>query len=347
VTITAAAGATPTINLQFRQTSPVAAWLILDHLTIQGGEISGPANNITVQNSTITDKVNIWQNANNSACSSCPAMNNSNIVFDNDLFNMSANQTGSGGYEARLNFVNAGGRDPSPAGVTVKNSQFTTGCADGVDILSGGYGVTIGPGNTFYNLLQGSCGPHIDSIQFVGSDDPGPTITGNYFHDDSTGVATYDYANQYIVTNNVFLNVGPNDALDAGTDAGGTSLVSHNTVVGSGYIGCGVTHQGNVCRAQIFDNITTSVTIGAGAAPSLDYNLCTLGKCAGGGTHNLSGTPTYVGGNPPSTYAGFQLTATSLGHAAGNDGTDLGANVSASSSSNKPVAPTNLAVSVQ
>lgn len=343
VTITAASGATPSMSIAFRQTSPVAQWLILDSLTITGGDISAPANNITIQNSTITDKVNIWQNANNSACSNCGAMNNQNIVFNNDMLNMSSNQSGSGGYEARINFVNAGNNDPTPAGVTVKNSKFTTGCADGVDFLSGGYGVTIGPGNEFFNLQQGSCGPHVDPIQFVGSDSPGPTITGNYFHDNSTGIAAYDYANSGLINNNVVVRTTQDYIEIAGFDS--ASVIEHNTVVG-GDINCDKTHEGNLCTAVIRNNIVGSIvltTSGGTGNPSFnDYNLCTSGTCAG--AHSLKGSPTYVGGTSPSNYAGYALANTSLGFGAGNDGSSMGIVVTTNGSAPNP--PTGLTAMV-
>ena len=137
----------------------MAAWLILDGITFTGGDLSGPAHDMTFRNSTFTDKLNIYAGANNNACGNCAAMNNNNIVFDNDLFNMAANQSGSGGYEGRINILG----NSLPAGVTIKNSKFTTGCADGIQSVGGGgNGFTIGPGNEFFNMQQGSCGPHVD-----------------------------------------------------------------------------------------------------------------------------------------------------------------------------------------
>ena len=52
---------------------------------------------------------------------------------------------------------------------------------------------------------RGSCGPHVDSFQFVGSSVPGPVITGNFFHDESTGIVGYDNANSATITNNVLM----------------------------------------------------------------------------------------------------------------------------------------------
>jgi len=279
-------------------------------------------------------------------------MNNNNVLFTNDVFTAPANPTGSFGGD--LVFPNSGSNDPSPAGLVVTNSIFEgPGCNDGVDINSGGRGVTIGPGNTFENLQQGSCSNHVDSIQFNGSDKPGPTITGNFFTNDSTGIAAYDYSNDGVITDNVMTGITQDSLLIAGFDS--NSVIEHNTVKGDVII-CGQTHEGNNCTAQIFNNISSGYSVGGGTAtgqtPSFfDYNLCTSGSCAFGsnlaGSHSLSGTPTYVGGSNPSTYAGFQLTSTSLGHAAANDSNDMGINASGSSTNQPPAAPTGLLATVE
>jgi hypothetical protein len=355
VTITAASGATPTMSIGFCNDSAVS-WLILNGLTITGGIICAPTTNVTFQNNTWTDKLQIWASGANNACSQCPAMNNANVLFNGELFNMAANPSGAGGYEGRVQF-NYGG--PTPAGITIENSRFTTGCADGIQLGGAGvgYGVDIGPNNEFYNLMQGSCGPHVDSIQFNGDENGpnsivGPNIFGNYFHNNTTGVVSYDYDTNAHVYNNVMTNIAQDSILAAGFDS--TSVIEYNTVIGDIII-CGQTHEGNNCLATFRDNIADGFTAGggpnAGFAPIyFDYNLCTNGTCAfgshGAGVHSLSGNPTFVGGSSPSTYVGFALTSTSLGHAAGTGGSDIGANVSGGSTSNRPSAPT-LTVSVQ
>jgi hypothetical protein len=334
VTIAAQSGATPTMFIAIHQLVPVAAFLTFDGITFSGGDLSGPAHDLTFRNSRFSDKLNVYAGANNNACSNCPAMNNNNIVFDNDLFDMSANQSGAGGFEGRFNILG----NTLPAGVTVRNSKFTTGCADGIQSVGGGgNGYTIGPGNEFFNLKQGSCGPHVDSIQFVGSSSPGPVITGNYFHDDSDGIVAFDNANSATITSNVIANVDQFAILLAGFDS--VSVVSNNTVP-NGDIFCGYTHQGNACQAQIRNNITgdfnqggTTIAGSTGTNPSFfDYNLCTS-SCAipgalptpiSAGAHSLSGTATFVGGASPTTYAGYLLTSGSIGHNAGSDGKDMG-----------------------
>jgi hypothetical protein len=348
VTITPAVGATVTMSLAWNHASPTTQWLILDGIQhVKGGDIAGPTNNVTIKNSTITDKMNIWGGGSSNACSNCPSMNNNNIVFDTDLFNMADNAGGLNGFEGRLNILG----NSLPNGVTVKNSKFTSNCADGIQFDSGGNGVTIGPGNEFVGLVQGSCGQHVDSIQFVTTSTPGPVITGNYFHDNSTGIVGFDGSIDAVITNNVIQNL-TQDYITVG-NVPSTTVFSHNTL--GGPIFCSNNHDGGSCRAQIMNNIADTIGIGSGSSgtfiPSFNgNNFCTNGGCAGSNTIN-SGSPTFVAGSNPSTYAGFALTSGSVGHNAGNDGKDIGINVTASSpappTATRPDPPTNLQAIVQ
>jgi hypothetical protein len=361
VTITAAAGATPTMTLYFAMTSPVAQWLILDHLTIQGASfITGAVNHITIQNSTIADGILFDVSANNNICSNCPQMNNNAILFNNDLINMSAvavPNNPSTGYEGRLHFLAMGSRTNNPpAGITITNSTFTGGCADGIQMggpAGAGNGLTIGPGNVFYNIQQSyngtTCNGHMDSIQLNGTSTPGPVITGNYFHDDADGIVDFDYANDANINNNVIERLG----IGYGIGGTATGTTQHNTLYDS-QIACGVTHEGNVCGATFINNIMTSFVDsggGTGAPALVDNNLCTSGVCSSPftnyGSHNITGTPTYVGGTSPTTYSAFALTSSSIGHNAANNGNDIGINV-ANVATAVPSPPTNLIiVSVQ
>jgi parallel beta-helix repeat protein len=339
VTITAASGATPTMSISFLM-SPGAAWLTLDHLTISGGTITGPTNHVTFQNNVWTDKLVIWPKGANNFCSGCPDMSNASIVFDNEMFNLAANQSGSGGYEGRIQLADGGS---SPQGITIRNSKFTTGCADGIQVSgsNAGYGVTIGPNNEFYNLAQGNCGAHVDSIQFVGTGAIGPVITSNYFHDNTDGIVMYDWRNNAQINNNVFVRIDHHSINAGGLDS--NSVVDHNTVIGDN-IDCSRSrvNDGTLeCYAVFRNNIAANMTaVGGGTShPSYsDYNLCTDGSAGCPGSHSLIGRPTYVGGTNPSTYAGFALASGSLGRNAGSDGKDMGINISTASIA----APTNL-----
>jgi hypothetical protein len=57
------------------------------------------------------------------------------------------------------------------------------------------------------------------------------------------------------------------------------------------------------------------------SAITQSYNL------GGTGTGSISGSPTYVGGNSPTTFSGFQLAPSSLGVNKASDGTNMGAPV--------------------
>jgi hypothetical protein len=50
---------------------------------------------------------------------------------------------------------------------------------------------------------------------------------------------------------------------------------------------------------------------------------------SGASSPNIAGTPTFVGGTHPTTWAGFELTSGSTGHGGGSDGQDVGIRSSA------------------
>lgn len=381
IRITPAAGANVTLGISFKAT-PTAAWITIDGVTMPGGIISGPSHHITVKNCTITDQMAIETTGPNNWCGNCVPMNSSSaIVFEGNTFNL-ANvippASGGWGGEGRLQIVGNGTAGTEPADVTIRNNVFRDNCADGIQMGGGGLkGVTIGPGNEFVNLYQFingngvQCSGHIDGIQVQGTSKPGPTITGNYFHDSSDGIVFYDWDSDVIVTHNVFARLdGPYLMCPH------SGLCAHNTVVG-GEIVCGYNHQLDVCRSDIRNNIGDFISAGGtcningnesqscmqsslfGNAPVFsDYNLCKDRDCAitsnwGGqatgpsgkipaGTHSLQGTVQFVGGANPTTYAGFALASNSLGRNAASDGKDMGIVLSADASAPSP--PSGLAV---
>src|SRR6266496_2486317 len=101
-------------------------------------------------------------------------------------------------YEGRLSVIRGGV-------ATVKNSRFGPGgCSDGIQASGGGgaWGVVNVDHSEFVGLLQGSCAAHVDSIQTYGGV---VTATSNYFHDDTTGLESYDSNADFpLVQNNVF-----------------------------------------------------------------------------------------------------------------------------------------------
>lgn len=330
ITLKPEPGASPTIGLAL-DTLGNPAWLTIDGVTVTGGTISGPTHDVTFKNLSMPGYLQINPGVSpsaNNACGNCPAMNNNNIVFDNVDFTLASCPSGSClGYEGRVSFAYG---SANPAGVTIKNSKFHSGCSDGIQFTgssNAGRGVTVGPGNEFYNLNQGSCAPHVDAVQFV--DGGNVKFTGNYFHDNTHGIVNYDGNPANVqITDNVFVNhFSDTIAVCASTNL----LVEHNTVKAPANNWNCVNHNGTGATGTVWRNNIQNEppqVQGSSAYAVNDYNLCTTGTCAG--THSVNGTPTYVGGANPTTYAGFALAAGSVGKAKGSDGLDLGIRVSGS-----------------
>ncbi len=236
----------------------------------------------------------------------------------------------AGTYEGRLSVR---GYDVSAnSGITISNNKFGQGgCSDGVQVIGSAYGVVIGPGNEFSHIDQGGCSSHNDPIQFYGADHT--VVTGNYFHDNagSGGLESFDGNGEHTtVTNNVFeCTCGYPWSVAAFSGQGW--LVQHNTFANGGSLGFqlsgnGLNPSGNIVKDNIFAG--GGSIQGIGSWGTSDHNL----NAGVSGTGNISGTPTFVGGANPTTYAGFALTSSSVGHNAASDGTDMGANVNAGGS---------------
>jgi len=345
------AGASPTMTINFATPSPAISWLTFDGtggaFTISTGYISGPAHDITFTGGIIIRSLDFYLGPNNNACSSCSQFSNANIVIDGANFQAIGE---AGGYEGRITFV-ASTLQSVDAGITIKNSEIHDGCWDGIQFAtgaSGARGVTIGPNNEFHNIKQGSCSAHVDSIQFVGGPgNAGPTITGNYFHDITHCMVMFDGSDPATITNNVC--VAPDDPSNGFNLGGSTSstIVQHNTLVGANTtFNCTYSSGGNVCKAAISNNLVQiPVQLNGGGSPTVNnYNLCMTGTCAG--SNSLAGSPTFVGGASPNTYAGYALASTSMGQNAASDGKAIGINTT-TSSAGAPNAPSGLAAIVQ
>jgi hypothetical protein len=77
---------------------------------------------------------------------------------------------------------------------------------------------------------------------------------------------------------------------------------------------------------------------------TVSFNMCQSSGCVEGGTTQIVGAPTFVGGSVPSTWAGWQLAAGSKGKNAGSDGQDVGTNYYGPVLGTAPSAPTNLRI---
>ena len=142
---------------------------------------------------------------------------------------------GPNDYEGRLTI--RGYDNTQPVGVTITNNHFGGGgCSDGIQVVGDAYGVRIGPGNKFTGIRQGSCGAHVDPIQFFGG--TATVVTGNYFHDNgdgSGGIMSPDGDDSYTVKNNVFAETGAYPYAIAG---GGCAncVYTHNVFINAGAV---------------------------------------------------------------------------------------------------------------
>ena len=135
---------------------------------------------------------------------------------------------------------------------------LAAGCSDGVQVVGDAYGVRIGPGNEFTGIRQGSCGAHVDPIQFYGG--TATVVTGNYFHDNgdgSGGIMSPDGDDSYTVKNNVFAETGAYPYAIAG---GGCAncVYTHNVFINAGAVigtgnGGSVSTNG-IARDNVFQN---------------------------------------------------------------------------------------------
>jgi Right handed beta helix region len=282
--------------------------LVLDGLTIEGLATNG-AKNLTIRNSTFTAATVIQ------TPTSTP---NANILIDHNTFS-NINVCGTC-YEGRLAI--RGYQNTQPVGVTISNNLFgPRGDADGIQIVGGAYGVQIGPGNEFHDLAQVSQA-HTDPIQLYGSTHT--LITGNWLHDNATGIMAPDGSDHETITNNVIQTTGYPWPVVMGAAEG--NVVAHNVFPGSGGTvevdksNSGAASSGNVVK----DNVLANVANSSGGAPqgtTVDYNLISGGAR---GSHDIKGRPTFAGGSSPTSWAGFALAAGTTGTGKADDGTAIG-----------------------
>jgi Right handed beta helix region/PKD domain len=277
-------------------------------MTITGGQINGSSRNITVGNSTFTGLFLIETSS-----------ANANIVFDgNRHVDLDAPTSG---LPARVTVWSQG----RPSGVTVKNSLFEGGDADGVRPDADQVQVL---GNEFADIVDKG-GNHADPIQLYGG--TRAVIRGNYFHNANGNASAYimqaDGGTGNVIENNVF-------AAGQGIGYGITLLSDNGTVIRHNTfqpgtcdfnIPCGTLSLGNksgapVSRGTVIqDNILAMVGGGTGTYTS-DHNLYT--STSAGGTGDVKGMPSFVG--PLSSWAGFKLTSTSAGRTSASDGGPVG-----------------------
>ncbi|MEY2431328.1 MAG: hypothetical protein QOC92_1053 [Acidimicrobiaceae bacterium] len=276
-------------------------------MTIDGGRITNGARDITIRNSAFTSHLTI------------NGVINSNILLDHNT-HLNINAT-SGSPPARVHLAYDCGEQHS--GVTIRNSLFAYGDADGIQT---GCGVNI-IGNEFRDIVQN--GPnHTDNIQMVGS--TGTVIRGNWVHTttDATtqGISAYDGVTRAVIEDNV-VDIHRAWGIELYSDDG--SIVRHNTLqyyppgcYGGAPCGLNTLNRKAVDDAGrntvVVDNVATEITTANGSTVAERHDNLVRQNVGSG---DLQGTPAFVGGTG---YDAFRLAAGSAGKNAASDGLDVG-----------------------
>ena len=256
-----------------------------------------------------------------------------------------------GGNEGRL------GTEGPINGLTVTRSFFgNNGYGDGIQLGGGVPGtVVIGPGNVFDGVSQSYCdahgGAHCDALQCFGGCQ-GTVIKQNMFRNGLTYIMAPDQDNKtgLQVIDNIFDHTWDNGSYFASIQifSADNLLFAHNTVVlNDVFVGTnnpGWPNSNNVVvRNNIIINGTIDNKLNGCVSCTFQFNLF---KSSGSavGTNNVIGTPIFIGGTYPLTWAGWQLVPTSPGASVGNDGKDMGTTYYGAVTGTVPTAPANLRI---
>jgi parallel beta-helix repeat protein len=238
----------------------------------------------------------------------------SNLLFDHNVHNDI--DVCSGCVAGRISLQGSG-----TTGVTIRNSTFCGGDADGVNLG----GTAVVEDSEFCEINPGNQGGtvHTDSIQFFTNS----TIRRNYVHDSTDGIVAYDGASGATISDNVVTStntVATSRCMDIESDV--SSTISHNTFGSTCAINLAKDSllpagTGTVVRDNIIAN---GLNLNGGTTTSsYTNNLVTTASGACCATQ-IAGTPTFVGGSTPTAWGQFKLTPGSAGHAAASDGLDIG-----------------------
>lgn len=222
--------------------------LTFNNVTINGAQVgssNGFANHIHFTNVIFTGIVCIDQGD--------PAITKTQMpqdalidhsLFDNIAYGSRKDACGEG--RLNINGDTTQGNRTSSGGVTISNNVFNGSgptndtCTDGIFVTGGAFGTVIS-GNEFKNMNNTGCiNLHSDPIQL--SQAGRTSITGNYFHDNWSGIMMLDGSGkQYTdldIRNNVFVNsfpIGSNPAQI--TIVGGLGdVIDHNVFAGTSLV---------------------------------------------------------------------------------------------------------------
>ena len=228
---------------------------------------------------------------------------------------------------------------PCPDGVTFAHNLVDAIMGDGLaDNAECG---TVFQSNLVENVTQnvnegaGVCeseGPHCDGWQDNGGAHD-VTLDGNFFYNDtdcwadlgSTPTVTLT------ITGNVCSTTPGDSSYWAQITATGMTF-EHNTVASTAGGQVGNNYNGTpASNLNFINNIEVSaLSLNPGqraAGSSESYNLCPRGAADFScelGQHNITGSPSFVGGPSPTRWQGFQLASGSPGVGAASDGQDMG-----------------------
>jgi hypothetical protein len=352
--ITSAPGATVTFNSGFNLNLSNVRNFMLDGtggggtMTVAGpvslqtsGALQDEALNLLFQNIAFTATADV----------TIDGPENSNITFNRDTF-VAGNVACSGGsgggttWEFLLSYKTATATTPS--GVTIKNSVFVAPADlwDPARAIQTASSLTVA-NNVFVGYVAhtdpAGCN-HIDTLQIFSQFNGtwgGVVFTGNLCYFDYGCIMAFDGTSDNTITDNVCFDVERSCAT-LYSDSG--SVVSHNTQQKGGTdasLGCVVavactsgdvfenSHKtgDSVGSGETFSNNVSGSTPNIGDSSAVSSNTNNL--YSGASSPNINGSATFTGGTNPITWAGFELTFRSAGHAAGSDGLDVGIRSSA------------------
>jgi hypothetical protein len=203
-----------------------------------------------------------------------------------------------------------------PSGVTIANSLFQGGDADGV--RPDGDSVQV-IGNEFADIVDKGAN-HADPIQFYGA--KRAVIRGNYFHNAGGNISAYimqaDGGVGNVIEDNVFgAGRGVTYAITLYSDDG--TVIRHNTMqpgtgdfnTPSGTLSLGSKPGDPVSHGTVIRDNVMAVIGGGNGTYTADHNRNTV-----------QSKPVFAG--PLNTSAGFRLAAGSPGRGAASDGLDVG-----------------------
>jgi len=321
------------------------------NVTFSGADFS-PAANITMDGITFTGDVSVAGASHDLLFHDSlfhqhlvitdTSMNNADVVANYDMFPADTADCVNG-PEGRI-WINESNHRSTPDGVTIENSNIGGAQSQCDGIQTGGYGPQI-LDNWFHDYHYEN-NAHTDGIQDYGGQYE--VVKGNFLYNVPDCYVSYDGTNHADIEDNVCVNDGtqnngasPN-VLVINDDS--SSIVKHNTLVAFedsyGNAG-GIMSIGSKSSSGSGTTLTDNIATG--------FDNCENGNCrpyteshnlfvqgGPGGTGDVHGTPAYQGGACGSltsstgpfcseAWSNYLLTASSPGHNAADDGTDMGA----------------------